>query len=161
MSQCPLPVIIPFNYALFIQQFPAFANPSTFPEAMIQMYWDMSLGFISPNSQYGWLRCLARQMALNLMTAHLTWLSAVIIPRGQYPQVIQGSTIDKVSITLTPPPLKDQWDWWLNSSPYGMQLHALLQAKSVGGWYVGGSAPLSGFGYGGYPLGNCGGSWGW
>lgn len=152
-------MILTFNYALFVQQFPAFSNDVTFPEAMLQMYWDMAVHYVDPNTGYGWLRPLSRDLCLNLMTAHLTALS-VIIARGQYPQVIQGSTIDKISVTLTPPPLQTQWDWWLNSTPYGMQLHSLLLAKAVGGWYVGGSAPLSGFGYPGYPL-EGGGYWGW
>ena len=156
------PPLITLDITAFRTMFPAFQNTVMFPDVMIQMYFDMAMGYVSPVGNYGWLRCLARQTALYLMTAHLTWLSAVIIPRGQYPQVIQGSTIDKISITLTPPPLQNQWDWWLNSTPYGMQLHSLLLAKSVGGWYVGGSAPLAGFGYGGYPLGNCPGSyWLW
>jgi hypothetical protein len=36
------------------------------------------------------------------------------------------------------PPAANAWQYWLNTSPYGMQLLALLQAKGVGGLYVGG-----------------------
>lgn len=153
------PVIV-FDYNVFITAFPAFANPVLYPQATIQMYWTMATSYVD-DCNYGWLQCLDRQLAINLMCAHLLALS-VIIARGQYPQVIQGSTIDKISVTLTPPPLVNQWDWWLNSSPYGMQLHSLLQANSVGGWYVGGSAPLAGFGYPGYGFAlEGGGYWGW
>jgi hypothetical protein len=71
------------------------------------------------------------------MTAHLTQLS-VQIAAGQTSYLIQGSTIDKITVNLTPPPLPNQFRWWLETTVYGQQLMALLQVRSSGGFYYGG-----------------------
>ncbi|OWK47571.1 hypothetical protein FRUB_01270 [Fimbriiglobus ruber] len=42
-----------------------------------------------------------------------------------------GATIDKISVTLEPPPAPNAWQYWLQSSPYGQQLLALLQVVSA------------------------------
>ena len=41
--------------------------------------------------------------------------------------------------------LKNQWQYWLNSTEYGKQLLAILQAQSVGGLYAPGGAGRAGF----------------
>lgn len=133
--------ILTFDVALFRQQFPAFANMTTFPDAMLQMYWDMATCYIS-DEDYGWLNDGCRQLAINLMTAHLTALS-VLIAEGDTPGIVNSATIDKVSVSLTPPPIPNQWRWWLNNTPYGAQLLSLLAANSVGGFYIGGLPELS------------------
>lgn len=136
--------ILTFDVTLFRQQFPAFANTTQFPNAMLQMYWDMATCYITDIGNYGWLQGDCRQLAINLMTAHLTALS-ILIAAGQTPNLVQNATIDKVSVGLTPPPLKNQWQWWLSTTPYGMQLQALLQTRSVGGWAIGGRPELAAF----------------
>lgn len=132
---------IVFNVTLFRQQFPAFASTTTFPDATLQMYWDMATCYIS-DEDYGWLNDGCRQLALNMMTAHLT-ATSVLIANGQTSILIQSSTIDKITVTLTPPPVKNQWRWWLSTTPYGMQLLSLLAANSAGGFYIGGLPELS------------------
>jgi hypothetical protein len=132
-----------FDVALFREQFPAFSDVTTFPDAMLQMYWDMATCYIS-DCDYGWLNGTCRQLAINLMTAHLTALS-VLIAAGTTPQLISSSTVDKITVTLKMPETPNQWRWWLNTTPYGMQLLALLSAQSVGGFYIGGLPELSGF----------------
>lgn len=138
------PAIIVFDVTQFRAQFPAFQNPVMFPTATLQMYWDSATCYVSDTGNYGWLQGDCRRLAINLMTAHLAALS-VLIASGQVPYLAQNATIDKVSVGLTPPPLKNQWQWWLMTTPYGMQLQALLQNRSVGGWYVGGRPELSAF----------------
>lgn len=78
------------------------------------------------------------------MTAHLTALSD-LAAQSQTPGYEQSATIDKVSVSLTPPPNKNQWQFWLNTTPYGMQLLALLQSKSAGGFYIGGLPETAAF----------------
>jgi hypothetical protein len=51
---------------------------------------------------------------------------------------VSGASVDKVSVTLTPPPVKSQWQWWMSLTPRGAQLLALLKSKAAGGLYVGG-----------------------
>ena len=137
-------VILTFDVTAFRLLFPAFADPTVYPDARLQMYWDMAISYISDVANYGWLQGLDRQLALNLLTAHLAAISDIILA-GQVPNLMQTATIDKVSVGLTPPPIPNQWQWWLNQTGYGQQLLALLQAKSVGGFYVGGLPERSAF----------------
>lgn len=132
MSDC-VPVIL-FDPVIFREQFPAFANPTTYPDAKLEMYWDQATCYVS-DLNYGWLRDKCRRLAIDMMTAHLLALS-ILIAAGQTPNIVQGSTIDKISVTLKPPETPDQWAWWLNTTPYGMELLALLQVRSAGGWYT-------------------------
>lgn len=135
--------ILTFDVALFRQQFPAFANALVFPDALLQMYWDMAICYIS-NMNCGWLNNGCRQLAINMMVAHLAALN-VLIAEGITPQLIKNSTIDKITVTLEMPKVPNQWIWWLNTTPYGMQLLALLKANSAGGFYIGGKPELSAF----------------
>jgi hypothetical protein len=141
---CTLPVILTFDYAQFIALFPAYSNSLIYPQATLQAYWDSAINYICDVSNYGALQCEKRQYAINLMTAHLVYIAG-LIASGTVPYLMQNATIDKVTVGLTPPPLKNQWQWWLSVSPYGQQLLALLQANSVGGFYTGGAPVLAGF----------------
>ena len=136
--------IIVFDVVLFRSQFPVFTNATTYPTPMLQMYWDMAICYINDEGNYGWLNGVCRQLALDLMTAHLTALSLLIVA-GQVPGLVQSATIDKVSVSLTPPPQPNQWQWWLGLTPYGQQLLALLQTRAVGGFYIGGLPERSAF----------------
>lgn len=125
-----------FDIPAFRISYPAFANVDTFPDATLQMYFDTATCYVA-NENYGCLADDCRYRALTLMTAHLVALS-VLIAAGQVPGMVQNATIDKVTVGLTPPPLPNQFQWWLGLTPYGQQLLALLQVSSVGGFYVGG-----------------------
>src|SRR6267154_2912 len=125
-----------FDVAAFRLQFPQFASVIQFPNVTLQMYYDQATCYIS-DQNYGWLNGNCRFLALNLMTAHLAALS-LKVNAGKVTGLVQTSTIDKISVGLTPPPLKSQWQWWMNLTSYGQQLFAMLQAKAVGGLYVGG-----------------------
>ena len=137
------PIIFVYDDAVFRAAFPVFANTTTYPEATLQMYWNWATSYVS-DVNYGWLQNASRDLALNLMTAHLVQVAG-IIQAGQVPNLVQNSTIDKITVGLTPPPIPNQWQWWLNQTGYGQQLLALLQANSAGGFYPGGSAPRLGF----------------
>ncbi len=78
------------------------------------------------------------------MTAHLAKIGDMIAS-GEAPSIVNASTIDKISVTLTPPPAKNQFQWWLNTTPYGAQLLTLLSMAAVGGIYTGGSPERSAF----------------
>lgn len=135
--------VFTFDYATFIVAFPAFSNSTTYPQATLQRNWNVATCFISPVN-YGWLAGDCRLLACNLMTAHLALL-ANQIQAGMTPQLINSSQIDKIHISLTAPPLHTQAQWWYQTTPYGMELYALLQSKSVGGFYIGGSCERAGF----------------
>lgn len=125
--------VFTFDAAEFKAAFPAFAS---LDDSTLQGYWDAAICYVSPDN-YGWLVDDCRLRALNLMTAHLAKLSE-IIATGQLPGLEQSASIDKISVTMTPPPVKTQFQWWLSLTPYGQQLLALLMVRSVGGFYIGG-----------------------
>jgi hypothetical protein len=139
-------MLLEFNYDQFIALCPAYSDPVKYPEAILQAFWDSATNYISNKSTFGVLVEEKRQYALNLMTAHLVYISG-LIASGTVPYLMQNSTIDKITVGLTPPELKNQFQWWLSVSPYGQQLLALLQILSVGGFYIGGTGPRLAFGY--------------
>lgn len=127
------------DIATFRLLFPAFADATKFPTPYIQAQWDMGTGYIGAYDG-----CLlsgaSLQNALNLMTAHLLAINVILAAGGAAAQVTVtiGATIDKITVSAMPPPATSGWAWWLNTTPYGAQLWALLGFKSAGGWYVGG-----------------------
>lgn len=125
-----------FDASAFRAQFPAYADSAAYPDVTLQAYWSAAILHIS-NEDYGWLQGAARQRALYLMLAHLAFLSA-LASKGEIPAILQSATIDKVTITVAQVPVKDQWQWWLSTSPYGAELLALLSVAGAGGFYVGG-----------------------
>lgn len=131
------------DVAAFRAAFPAFSDAGTFPDAMIQIYWDMATGYVSPNDGWG-LAGNQLQSALNMMTAHLLQ-SFTLLSAGTAAVVVKGSTVDKVTVQLEPPPAKSAWQWWLATTPYGQMLWGLLSAASAGGFYFGGTPERYGF----------------
>lgn len=145
------PPVLTFNYAEFVLQVPQY---SALTEDVVQLYWNGAVNYVSPIANFGAIKGAARQYALNWMTAHLIFISN-IASANRVPGLITGATIDKVNVTLTPPPLPNQWQWWLGLSPYGQQLLAQLQSQSVGGSFA--SGPYGGIrGYGFNGLYGCG-----
>jgi hypothetical protein len=132
------PILLTFDYAGFIVQVPQYSNAIKYPEATLQAYWNGAINYVSNVSNFGKIQGTARQYALNWMTAHLVFISD-LATAGQVPGMITTAGVDKVNVSLTPPPLPNQWQWWLNLSPYGQQLLAQLQAQSVGGFFVSGT----------------------
>jgi hypothetical protein len=132
-----------FDVTQFRIDYPQFSNSTTFPDVTLTSYWYQGFGIVSSRN-YGYLEGLARFRALNLITAHLSAISA-IIAAGRTPYIMASATISSESISLDPPPKPDQFQWWLNTTPYGQQLLAMLQVKATGGIYIGGSPVRSGF----------------
>ena len=134
---------ITFDVTKFREQFPEFSNEITYPDSMLEMYWEMATCYVS-NEDYGCLSGSCRELALYFMTAHLTKIGTDTT-NGEDPAFVTSATVDKVSVSTQPPPQKDQYEWWLSLTSYGQQLLALLKAKSAGGLYVGGSPERAAF----------------
>jgi Protein of unknown function (DUF4054) len=131
---------IAFDPAAFRALFPAFSDVTTYPDVVLQLYWDTGTAYISDEEAIvycGSMSVPQQTLALNYMAAHLAALNA-LIAAGETPGIETSSSIDKISVTMQPPPAKTQWQWWLNTTPYGSQLLALLSALSVGGFYFSG-----------------------
>lgn len=128
----------------FRLQFLEFNNAATYPNPTLQFYYDTA-GLYIENTQYGFLaRAGATQHSLYLMMAHLLKLGKTISEGGQ-PGITISATIDKISTAMQQVALKNQWQYWLASTPYGAQLLTLLQVQSVGGFYTPGGAGRAGF----------------
>jgi hypothetical protein len=129
---------IAFDPAVFRLQFKAFGNVNCFPDATLSGWWDIATGFISD-----WPSCpftgKQQTQALNLMTAHIGAIFTAIASGEPTVQMTQA-TIDKVNVTVEPPPVQQmsQFQYWLGLTPYGLMLLALLNTVTAGGFYIGG-----------------------
>lgn len=130
---------ITLDPAAFRVVYPQFADPATFPDLKLQAQFGLATAYISPEVA-GDMPQAARASALDLMTAHLLALGVIIAQNNFQGQVgvVTGAQVDHVQITLQPPPVRGQWRFWLNTTPYGMQLASLLEMQSAGGFFVGG-----------------------
>ena len=125
-----------FDVVAFRSHFPVFASDTKYPDGQLSGYFTMATSYIYP---VDW--CLLQgddlQLALDLMTAHLTWTNKLVGMGMTATGILSGSGIDKVNVSMTPPPATNAWQHWLATTPYGMQLWALLRAKSRGGYTAG------------------------
>ena len=85
-----------------------------------------------------------REYALQLMLAHLLYVGDQSA-QGDNSGVIQSATEGDVSVSFAVPDVSDPWYNWMNLSPFGKELLAMLSVQSVGGFYVGGSPERKGF----------------
>lgn len=134
------------DLAVFRQLYPAFANTAAFPDAYIQAQWAAATTYMGKYD--GCLLAGDRlQLALNLLTAHLMQLNVIIANGSATPTVgvLQSATVDKVTVSNVPPPAANGWKYWLASTPYGIQLWALLGSASAGGVFVGGGIERAAF----------------
>lgn len=140
---------ITLNLAIFRTMFPQFADPTLFPDLLIQGQFNLATGFISPWPNCGGMSVEVQTTALYLMTAQLLYLGNIIAAGGSYTGaagVVTQAKIGDVSTQLAPPPYgSSEWRYWLNLSPYGQQLLALLEIQGVGGMYIGGLPERSAF----------------
>lgn len=134
-----------YNDANFRLQFPAFADETVYSTPQLQGWWTMGTSYINVNNGYPWSWNQNQlQLALDLMCAHLAQ-SFTLINQGIPTVVVQGTAEGTVNVSMTPPPVKTSFGWWLATTSYGQQLRALLRAVANVGLYVGGSAERSGF----------------
>jgi len=135
-----------FDVTAFRLLFPAFANPTLFPDVYLTAQWTAATSYIGAYD--GCILNGARlQQALNLLTAHLLQINVILANSGQTPTlgVLTSATVDKVTVTNMPPPATSGWKYWLATTPYGLQLWALLSLALPGGIYIGGSPERSAF----------------
>lgn len=135
-----------YNDQAFRTQFPEYSDETTYPAATISAIYGVAQFYIVPGGSYcRMLNGAALDYALMLMTAHLLYLQMQRVNAGddaggESVGFVQSASVGDVSVTKAAIPAADQWSYWLNGTPYGQALQALLQVKSVGGLYVGGNA---------------------
>ena len=130
-----------FNLASFQAACPALA--STDPTVLAGL-WNTAATFLG-NGDTPTMQGPAMVLALNLLTGHLAQ-SMNLLQSGQNtvaPMI--GATEGSVTVSMQPPPVKSEWQYWLASTPYGVQLWALLGLQGAGGFMIGGSLENSSF----------------
>lgn len=124
--------------AAFRAMFPALADDAVYSNAMLLLWWDAAALHLSE----GWMLSGATyELARKLLTAHLVHLAHGIASSGSVGTsvgAVQSASEGSVSVSFTTPPTRSGWQFWLSSSPYGLQLWALLSTASAGGLYIGG-----------------------
>lgn len=124
------------NIADFRAMFPAFVDAAKYPDPMLNLWWNAAGLHLTKSWALGGD---TYDLARNLLTAHLvqtanTAADGESVSGGAVQSVSTGS----VSVSLTAPPTKDGWQYWLSGTPYGVQLWAMLSLAGAGGLYVGG-----------------------
>lgn len=124
----------------FRSRFPAFSDETKYNEDLVQTQLYMAQLYISPEPNCMMKECLQKQ-AIYLMTAHLLEINGNIangnggsMGVGQ----VASASVGGVSVSKAIPKNKTDFEYWLNMTPYGMQLLALLDMLSVVGLYIGG-----------------------
>lgn len=141
-------MLIELDIPEFRQRFPAFAMDAAYPDLAIETQWAMATLYAS-DTAYACLQD-SQALVLQLYTAHLLALQAgpcagVGAAPGQG-GITTSASIDKVSVSMAQPPFgTSPWRYWLNLTPFGAQLLALLAARSAGGSYHGGSPTRAAF----------------
>lgn len=126
-----------FPLSDFRAGYPMFA---TVADATVQATATNALCLIGQDGQ-----CDCDPVMWQLMVAHMLQLQAATTNGGASGPVT-SATIDKVSVTIQPPPVgSSAYKFWLFSTPYGTQLAALLSRCSSGGVYVGGQPERAAF----------------
>lgn len=128
------------SVAEFRQRFPEFSDTTKYSDEFIQAQMDVAQLYISPQPNCLVNQCQQKQM-IYLLTAHLVALNYSIangsgssIGAGQ----VASASVGGVSVSKALPNNRTELDYWLNLTPYGMQLLALLSLFTGVGFYVGG-----------------------
>ena len=119
-------------------QLPYFADADKYPDEVLSVDLENAQNYISPLI-LGPLGESDRTYATYLMAGHLQLLSDKLNSGNLSVGTETSASVDRVSVSLTPPPNKNQFEFWLNQTPFGAQLLFLLNTVTGVGFFVGGS----------------------
>lgn len=125
--------------------FAEFADTTKYPDVLLQTWYTVAGEYLSLEDYACGLNGDTLDLALMQLTAHLMKSSVMLSGNKGAPMVMTSATIDKVSVSTLPPPIKNGWQYWLSTTPYGAQLWALLCMRSAGGFVYGGNGELGAF----------------
>ncbi len=126
----------------FRTNFPLYSDESTYTDMLLETQFEIGKCFIADNDCTFPEKC--REYALQLMLAHLMYCRNES-NAGNNSGVIQSASEGDVSVSFAVPNIDDSWTYWFQLSPFGKELLAMLNAQSVGGFYVGGMPERKGF----------------
>lgn len=121
--------------AEFREGFPEFSNTTKYKDAYIQRQINTAEIFISDKNYI--IRPAVRKLAIEYMTAHLIYLET-LDSNGNFvgwndsatSGAVTSSHIGDVSVSLQPPIATEEWELWLEATPYGKLLLALLELQA-------------------------------
>lgn len=129
------------DIAAFRAAFPAFADDVAYPDAMLDGKMIVAKCYIEDNQLTFDDTC--RQYAYQLMVAHLLTIG-INVAAGTPARLVSSASEGPVSVSFTEPPTASNFTYWLMTTPYGVELSALLSVNVIGDYY-GGTVALSGF----------------
>lgn len=126
-----------FPLVTFRTLYPAFA---AVPDATVLAVSEQALCFVDLSacdcSEQGWM----------LATAHMLALRDSATAGGAPSGALASATVGSVSVSFQAPPTGGSgYRFWLTSTPYGLQLSALLSRCAAGVLYVGGAPERAAF----------------
>jgi len=107
-----------YTEQVFISQFPEFTEAEN-----IELYINRALLYISPYCAFCGER---KQYVVFLLAAHLLAIQDNVNNGENTGGLQTGASIDKVSVSVAPPPFTDGFEYWLNQTAYGQQLLAFF-----------------------------------
>lgn len=118
----------------FREGFPEFSNATKYKDAYITRQINTAEIFISDKNYL--IRPEVRKLAIEYMTAHLIYLEN-LDANGNFvgwddsatSGAVTSSHIGDVSVSLQPPIATEEWELWLEATPYGKMLLALLELQ--------------------------------
>ena len=122
--------------------FPEFSDSTKYPDAYVQRFITMATMYISTVS--GVIRDDVRVLAIEYMACHLMTLSAVdgagnAQGDGNGGGILASAHIESVSVAFQGVIANNSFEQWIQSTPYGKMLWALLSANNPTGIYWVGS----------------------
>ncbi|MBP5789225.1 MAG: DUF4054 domain-containing protein [Neisseriaceae bacterium] len=122
--------------------FPEFSDSTKYPDAYVQRFITMATMYISTVS--GVIRDNVRVLAIEYMACHLMTLSAVdgagnAQGDGNAGGILASAHIESVSVAFQGVIASDAFEQWIQSTPYGKMLWALLSVNNPTGIYWVGS----------------------
>lgn len=124
------------DIATFRSMFAAYADETAYPDATLNTWYPVGKCYIKDNDCVLPEEC--RAIALMTMLAHLLYIQDQV-SAGNVARVITSASEGDVSVSLSEPPSSSNFEYWINASPYGPQILAMLEIEFGGGFYAGGS----------------------
>lgn len=119
----------------FRELFSAYSDETEYPDATLEQWYEIGKCYIKDSDCVLDEDC--REQALMAMLAHLLYIND-LASEGETARVISSASEGDVSVSLIDPPSSSFFSYWLNSSPYGAQILAMLKIAFAGGGYAGG-----------------------